>query len=353
MRAGVGSAVERTKVGRVAPPLPFPAALGNSGKNFFPRLAPKRKVFIINILYTIFRPNRRRGREAAGKAENRPIARWHRSISAIILIMSIGVFALSPYGTELCFGKRAASVVRVAPAPGRDPRDDLAGHVLAQEPWDVVRLAAVAEDDELHRVETVFGRQSFGREAGEPLHSERESPEMLEQIRRTLGEYNFAGQHQQAPSPQGGGMVKVPQLRGERAAQQVRPRRAELGHRQQGEQAQRFQRVHLLGDQGQGPRSPTRAAQAHGISQAEAYVREQCQVFEASVVLIEGKASGTQPDPGAAPGRPPHGHPLSGTSRLALGDEAARPFDRHLIAGSRQLSRREKPRGPLPEAHID
>src|SRR6516225_2404202 len=49
-RAGVGSAVERTKVGRVAPPLPFPAALGNSGKNFFPRLAPKRKVFIINIL---------------------------------------------------------------------------------------------------------------------------------------------------------------------------------------------------------------------------------------------------------------------------------------------------------------
>jgi hypothetical protein len=32
---------------------------------------------------------------------------------------------------------------------------------------------------------------------------------MLEQIRRTLGEYNFAGQYQQAPSPQGGGMMKA------------------------------------------------------------------------------------------------------------------------------------------------
>ena len=87
--------------------------------------------------------------------------------------------------------------------------DDLAGHVLAQEPWEVVRLPAIADDDELHRVETVFGWQSFGRDAGEALHPEREPPEMLEQIRGTLGEYNFAGQYQQMPAPQGGGMVKA------------------------------------------------------------------------------------------------------------------------------------------------
>jgi hypothetical protein len=77
--------------------------------------------------------------------------------------------------------------------------DDLAGHVMAQEDWDVVRLPALAEEDELHRVETVFGSQSFCRKAGEALHPEREPPEMLEQLRRTLGEYNFAGQYQQAP----------------------------------------------------------------------------------------------------------------------------------------------------------
>ena len=73
----------------------------------------------------------------------------------------------------------------------------------------MVRIPAIAEEDEKHRAETVFGRQSFGRKAGEVLHPEREPPEMLEQIRRTLGEYNFAGQYQQAPSPQGGGMVKA------------------------------------------------------------------------------------------------------------------------------------------------
>ncbi len=32
---------------------------------------------------------------------------------------------------------------------------------------------------------------------------------MLEQIRRTIGEYNFAGQYQQMPAPLGGGMVKA------------------------------------------------------------------------------------------------------------------------------------------------
>jgi hypothetical protein len=32
---------------------------------------------------------------------------------------------------------------------------------------------------------------------------------MLEQIRHNLGEYHFAGQYQQAPSPQGGGMIKA------------------------------------------------------------------------------------------------------------------------------------------------
>ena len=31
------------------------------------------------------------------------------------------------------------------------------------EPWEVVRLPAIADDEELHRVETVFGRQSVGR----------------------------------------------------------------------------------------------------------------------------------------------------------------------------------------------
>jgi len=40
------------------------------------------------------------------------------------------------------------------------------------------------------------------------LHREREPLEVLNNIRETQGEYNFAGQYQQAPAPLGGGMVK-------------------------------------------------------------------------------------------------------------------------------------------------
>jgi hypothetical protein len=121
--------------------------------------------------------------------------------------------------------------------------DDLAGHVLAQEDWDVVRFPAIAEEDETWTLDTELGQHSFTRQRGEALHPERQPLAILDHIRRTIGEYNFAGQYQQMPSPQGGGMVKgalVPQLHGKRAARQVRPYRAELGHCQQGLRAQRF-----------------------------------------------------------------------------------------------------------------
>jgi hypothetical protein len=86
--------------------------------------------------------------------------------------------------------------------------DDLTGHVLAQEDWEVVRFPAIAEADETHRIETLLGPLMFSRRIGEALHPARESLAMLARIRRAIGEYNFAGQYQQAPAPLGGGMVK-------------------------------------------------------------------------------------------------------------------------------------------------
>ena len=59
--------------------------------------------------------------------------------------------------------------------------------MLAQEDWEVVRLQAIADADELHRVETPFGWQSFGRKAGEALHDERQPLANIEQIRRVPG----------------------------------------------------------------------------------------------------------------------------------------------------------------------
>ena len=86
--------------------------------------------------------------------------------------------------------------------------DDLVGHVLEQEQWEWVRLPAIAEADETHRIISPFRQWTVRRRAGEALHPEREPLEVLENLRRTLGEYNFAGQYQQEPAPLGGGMVK-------------------------------------------------------------------------------------------------------------------------------------------------
>jgi predicted phage terminase large subunit-like protein len=175
--------------------------------------------------------------------------------------------------------------------------DDLAGHVLAQEDWEVVRLPAIADADELHRVETVFGRQAFGRKAGEALHPEREPPEMLEQIRRTIGEYNFAGQYQQAPAPQGGGMVKAvwfcsyaPNERPDKFDRIVQSwdtanKASELSDfsvcTSWGIKGKELYLLHVLRKRMEYP----------ALKRA---VREHRDAFEASVVLIEDKASGTQ-----------------------------------------------------------
>ena len=52
--------------------------------------------------------------------------------------------------------------------------DDLVGHVLAQEPWEVVCFPAIAEADEVHQIETIWGPRCFRRRQGEALHPERE-----------------------------------------------------------------------------------------------------------------------------------------------------------------------------------
>jgi predicted phage terminase large subunit-like protein len=88
--------------------------------------------------------------------------------------------------------------------------DDLVGHVLGQgNNWKVLRFPAVAEEDETYSIQTSLGPQRFQRRVGEALHPERESLEILQNIRETQGEYHFAGQYQQAPAPLGGGMVKA------------------------------------------------------------------------------------------------------------------------------------------------
>src|SRR5438034_565652 len=45
--------------------------------------------------------------------------------------------------------------------------DDLVGHVLGQEPWEVVCFPAISETNEMHEIETIWGPQRFTRRPGE------------------------------------------------------------------------------------------------------------------------------------------------------------------------------------------
>ena len=175
--------------------------------------------------------------------------------------------------------------------------DDLVGHVLAQEEWEIVRFPAVAAEDEVHEIETIWGPQRFTRRCGEALHPEREPLATLEMLRRTLGEYHFASQYLQSPAPLGGGLVKVEWFRRYGA----------------NELPESFDRVVQSGDTAN---KATELAEfsvctTWGVKGKNLYllsvlrrrleypdlkraVREQQSLFNAGVILIEDKASGTQ-----------------------------------------------------------
>ncbi len=83
--------------------------------------------------------------------------------------------------------------------------DDLVAHVLDQGPWEVLNLPAIAERDEVFTLRD--GRQFF-RKTGEVLHPARESLDVLDNIRATMGSANFSSQYQQQPVPEAGNLVK-------------------------------------------------------------------------------------------------------------------------------------------------
>lgn len=87
--------------------------------------------------------------------------------------------------------------------------DDVVGHVLQQGDWHLLKFPAIAEENTSYTIRTLYGEKTFSRNAGDALHAEREPLELLAQIREILGEYHFAGQYQQSPSPLGGGMIQT------------------------------------------------------------------------------------------------------------------------------------------------
>jgi len=151
--------------------------------------------------------------------------------------------------------------------------------------------------DEVHEIETIWEPRCFARRQDDALHPEREPLETLERIRRTVGEYNFAGQYRQTPAPLGGGLVKVEWFK--RYGKDERP--------------ESFDRIVQSWDTANKATelSDFSVCTTWGIRGKDLFlldllrkrleypalkraVREQHSLFTANVVLIEDKASGTQ-----------------------------------------------------------
>ncbi|HYW18495.1 MAG TPA: LAGLIDADG family homing endonuclease, partial [Nodularia sp. (in: cyanobacteria)] len=82
---------------------------------------------------------------------------------------------------------------------------DLSGHVLKQGSW--VHLC-VPQEFEKPFSPTALGWVDPRTESGELMFPERFSSEILEQEKKALGSYGYAGQHQQRPAPADGGHFK-------------------------------------------------------------------------------------------------------------------------------------------------
>jgi predicted phage terminase large subunit-like protein len=175
--------------------------------------------------------------------------------------------------------------------------DDLVGHVSQQGGWHILRFPAIAEVNEFHVVRTPYGRKAFTRAQGEALHPGREPIEVLADIREIQGEYNFAGQYQQAPAPLGGGMIKVDWFKTYTEA----------------DLPSKFDMIFQSWDTANKPTelSDYSVCTSWGVKSKRLYVlhvtrkrvdypglkrdvRDQAEAFAAKTVLIEDKASGTQ-----------------------------------------------------------
>lgn len=176
-------------------------------------------------------------------------------------------------------------------------QDDLVGHVMAQENWEVLSFPAIAEEDEIYVVDSPLGRRRWRRKTGEALQPERECLVTLANTRQTMGEYNFASQYQQNPMPVGGAIVKNEWFR----------------YYEQSELPSRFPIVLQSGDTANksGELNDYSVCTTWGATWDIYYllsvfrrrlnypnlrraVLEQARQYHAHIILIEDKASGTQ-----------------------------------------------------------
>src|SRR6185437_2936612 len=87
--------------------------------------------------------------------------------------------------------------------------EDLTGYVIAQGGWTHLSLPAIAQQDEIWAITTPFGTIRHRRREGEALHPDREPLAELAKLHASMGSAFFSAQYLQAPTPPGGGIVKI------------------------------------------------------------------------------------------------------------------------------------------------
>ena len=88
--------------------------------------------------------------------------------------------------------------------------DDLTGHLLKQDGWDLLSLPAIAEHDESF---TLSNGKIVGRKVGEALNPDLEPLEILKNQQKLMSNYNFSAQYQQNPIPAKGNVINFDDLR--------------------------------------------------------------------------------------------------------------------------------------------
>lgn len=176
-------------------------------------------------------------------------------------------------------------------------QDDLVGHVLEKEHWEVLSLPAIAPEDQVYEYSTIAGPVRRIRRAGELLHPTRESLASLQAIRATMGEFAFAAQYQQTPVPAGGALVKTEWLRYYEMSKKPQEFDAIV---------QSWDTANTVSELADYSVCTTWGRQGHNVYLLDVFrkrlnypdlkraVRDQAQAYSATTVLIEDKASGTQ-----------------------------------------------------------
>ncbi len=174
--------------------------------------------------------------------------------------------------------------------------DDLVGHLVRQGGWKVLKFPAIAIEDETHVISTHLGQRTVQRSVGKALHPERESLDVLENIRRSLGEYNFSGQYQQEPAPLGGGMVKLEWFKTYKVGEQ--PARFDLVFQSwdtagKANELSNYSVCTTWGKKGQNLYLLDVLRRQMIYPDLKCAVLERARRFNATTVLIEDKSSGT------------------------------------------------------------